>query len=227
MPKKSLRVGFFVDGYTLKKVNEYYRFFHPYHTRLDFRGLKNWARREAMRLFAPEAKRCNMECHYYHPNKNPLMLGRNAYTVFGLERELRHVGFNVHYSDQVGESGDEPNLNLIEDALLYASFSRMDVAVLLTTQGQFYPFADRLKEYGIRTLLLGWNFSYPKGNRWVRWKTDMNLRESCTYYVAMEQVANRFPPAEENRLGLFQKEHPFSRGRSQAMPVYDPSPLRA
>lgn len=216
--KKRLRVGFFVDGFTLKKVNEYYRYFHPYHTRLDFRGLKNWARREAMRLFAPEVKHCMMECHYYHPNKNPVALGGAPYSVFGLERELRHVGFNVHYSDRVGESGDEPNLGLIEDALLFASFKRMDVAVLLTTQGQFSPFADRLKSFGVSTLLLGWNFSYPKGERWVRWKTDLGLRESCTYYVAMEQVANRFPPMEENKLGLFQKERMFTGRRSKFSP---------
>ena len=36
-----LRVGFFLDGYTLKKVNEYYLRYHRYHSRLDFKELKN------------------------------------------------------------------------------------------------------------------------------------------------------------------------------------------
>jgi hypothetical protein len=31
MKKDPLRLFFFVDGYTLKKVNEFYRFHHPYH----------------------------------------------------------------------------------------------------------------------------------------------------------------------------------------------------
>ena len=53
MKKSPLRLFFFVDGYTLKKVNEFYRFHHPYHSRIDFRSLKNWARREAVRLFSP------------------------------------------------------------------------------------------------------------------------------------------------------------------------------
>lgn len=207
--KKPIRIAFFVDGYTLKKVNEYYRFFHPYHTRLDFRGLKNWARREALRLFSPDSKYCSMECHYYHPYKKTYGSSRCAYGVEGLERELRHVGFNVHYSSQVNENGSSPNLGLIEDALLFASFKRMDVAVLLTTQGEFAPFPDRLKSFGIRTLLLGWNFVYPKADRWIRWKTDSGLRQMCDFYIAMDQVANTHPPVPESMVGLFQREHFF------------------
>jgi len=37
-----LRVGFFLDGYTLKKVNEYYRNHHRFRSQLDFRSLKSW-----------------------------------------------------------------------------------------------------------------------------------------------------------------------------------------
>ena len=45
---ENYRIGFFVDGYTLKKVNEYYRYYHPYKSRIDFKGLKNWAKFEAL-----------------------------------------------------------------------------------------------------------------------------------------------------------------------------------
>ena len=52
--KAPLRVFFIVDGYTLKKANDYYRLYHPCHTPLDFRAIKNWARKEALRLSALE-----------------------------------------------------------------------------------------------------------------------------------------------------------------------------
>jgi len=196
--RRPLRVALFVDGYTLKKVNEYYRYFHPYHTRLDFRGIKNWARREAVRLFSPRCKFCMMEAHYYHPTKKD-----ESYGLVGLERELNHAGFNVHYSEAVNQEGATPNLDLIEDAMMFASFKRMDVAVLLSTQGQYSPFPDRLKLLGVPTLLLGWNFTYPKADRWVCWKTDTGLKETCAYYVAMERVANNHPPSNGNVIGLF------------------------
>ena len=62
-----LRVGFFLDGYTLKKVNEYYFKHHRFHARLDFRELKNWVRDYAMKLFGKEGVLVELESHYYHP----------------------------------------------------------------------------------------------------------------------------------------------------------------
>ena len=94
-------------------------------------------------------------------------------------------------------------MGLVEDAVMFASFGRMDVAVLFSTQGQFSVFPERLRQVGVRTLVLGWNFAYPKADRWVSWKTDSGLREACDYYVAMEQVANKYPPVSDGRVGLF------------------------
>jgi hypothetical protein len=201
-PKNPLRIAFFVDGFTLKKVNEYYRFFHPYHTRLDFRGLRSWARHEALKLFSPKSSFCTMECHYYHPYKRPGDYA-SACGLKGLERELHHGGFNVHYAESVGNDRFTPNLGLIDDALMFAAFGRMDVAVLFSTQGQFSIFPERLRAVGVKTLVLGWNFAYPKADRWVNWQTDSGLRESCDYYVAMEHIANKYPPVPEGRVGLF------------------------
>ena len=201
-PKTPLRIAFFVDGFTLKKVNEYYRFFHPYHTRLDFRGLRSWARHEALKLFSPKRSFCTMECHYYHPYKMPKDES-TSYGLRGLEREVHHGGFNVHYAESVGADRRTPNMGLVEDAVMFASFGRMDVAVLFSTQGQFSVFPERLRQVGVRTLVLGWNFAYPKADRWVSWKTDSGLREACDYYVAMEQVANKYPPVSDGRVGLF------------------------
>ena len=201
-PKIPLRIAFFVDGFTLKKVNEYYRFFHPYHTRLDFRGLRSWARHEALKLFSPKSSFCTRECHYYHPYKRPGDYA-SACGLKGLERELHHGGFNVHYAESVGNDRFTPNLGLIDDALMFAAFGRMGVAVLFSTQGQFSIFPERLRAVGVKTLVLGWNFAYPKADRWVNWQTDSGLRESCDYYVAMEHIANKYPPVPEGRVGLF------------------------
>ncbi|MBR4348244.1 MAG: NYN domain-containing protein [Fibrobacter sp.] len=190
MKKDPLRLFFFVDGYTLKKVNEFYRFHHPFHCRLDFRALKNWARQEALRTFAPEASYALMDCHYYHPYKDPRMYG-GSWGLSCFERELRFAGFQIHYCDQVGPEGVRPNMSLLEDALTFASYHKMDAVVLLSTQGQYAPLPDRLRSMGLPTLLLGWQFSYTKDNRLVRWRTDPGLQELATRYVAMDRVAER------------------------------------
>lgn len=201
--RKPLKLMFYVDGYTLKKVNEFYLSYHPYRARLDFRALKNWARREALRVFAPASGYAVMECHYYHPYKDPRIFGGRTHGLSCFERELRFAGFQIHYCEQVGDDGVKPNMALMEDALLFASYRRMDAVVLLSTQGQYAPLPDRLRMMGLPTLLLGWNFSYPKQDRWVHWRTADDLRAVSTYYVAMDKVAERVPPCEPGSGCLF------------------------
>lgn len=211
--QKHLRVLLLVDGFTLKKVNEYYWKHHPFHTKLDFRGIRNWAKREALRVFAPGKRQALMECHYYHPDKNPHMYGRtHGMTCF--ERELRFAGFQIHYCEQVAPEGIKPNMALLEDALLFASYQKMDVVVLLSTQGQYAPLPDRLRMMGLPLLLLGWNFSYRAQERYVVWKTDPGLQALSTYYVAMEQVADSGEPLSAS--GLF-CERPLR-------PLHSPNP---
>ena len=52
-------------------------------------------------------------------------------------------------------------------------------------------------------LLLGWNFDYERGNTKVFWRTDSCLRELSGYYVAMEEVAEMYPPKRAAEKNLF------------------------
>ena len=96
-----------------------------------------------------------------------------------------------------------PNMQLVEDAYLYAYYHKIDVLVLLSTQGQYSTLPERLKREGVPMLLLGWNFEYLKGGTPVYWKTDSCLRELSGYYVAMEEVAEMYPPKRAAERNLF------------------------
>ncbi len=201
--KRPFHIAFYVDGFTLKKVNNFYRNYHPFHTTLDFLGFKNWARDQALRLFNPPKKYALMDCHYYHPDRDPKVCGSINDGIFNFERELRYAGFQIHYSTRGLDN--TPNMSLIEDALTFATYRHVDAVILFTTQGQYLPLPDRLNEMGIPTLLLGWNFRFERNNRWVHWKTDGLLREHSAYYIAMENVANRNPPSPLSDISLFKE----------------------
>ena len=207
MPSKLsvLRVGFFLDGYTLKKVNEYYLKHHKYHSRLDFRALKGWVRDYAMKLLGREGCPVEVEAHYYHPYVRHL---DKAESSFGdgqdrLEKQLTLAGFEVHYNAAKDVDKMGPNMQLVEDAYLYAYYHKIDVLVLLSTQGQYSTLPERLKREGVPMLLLGWNFEYLKGDTPIYWKTDPGLRELSGYYVAMEEVAEMYPPKRAAEKNLF------------------------
>ena len=206
MTQEPFHIDFYIDGFTLKKVNEFYRNYHPFHTSLNFVALRNWARRQAIRVFKPPKRYATMECHYYHPYRDPRTLGIAKPGMVNFERELHYAGFQIHYLSDVGMAGNKPNTDMISDATLFSSYRKVDGIVLLTTQGQFSPLPEKLRDMGIPTLLLGWNFCYEKDNRCVHWKTDSLLRDRSAYYIAMEQIANNNPPSLFSNFNLF-KNH--------------------
>lgn len=200
-----LRIGFFIDGYTLKKVNEYYLKYHRYHSRLDFRALKNWLRESVMKVFGRSACVVEIDAHYYHPYSKPELYGNydEECGIERLERQLRMSGFQVHYSGLASDLQRGPNMALMEDAVMYASYHKIDVVALFSTQGQFAMLPERLKAVGVPTFLMGWTFSYDNGRCRIYWKTDSCLRETCSYYVAMEQVAEMSPPSKASANSIF------------------------
>lgn len=187
---QDFRIGFFIDGFTLKKVNEYYRYYHPFQSCLDFVGLKNWAKAEALKVFSMDRRRVSWESHYYHPESNPLNRSWHSSGIMRFEQQILDAGIQMHYCDMACAPANRPNMALMDDVMVFAAYRNLDAVVLMSTQGQFSSLPERLKSCGIPTLLLGWNFTYPKNNSIVHWKTDLNLKESSSYYVAMEQVAD-------------------------------------
>jgi hypothetical protein len=204
MPR-SLRIGFFLDGYTLKKVNDYYRNFHRFHSAIDFKSLRVWVEMQAIRYFEGENFReLEMESHYYHPYRNPHLNEVEREGTLRLEQQLIAAGYTVHFNKRPVFDGIGPNMSLMEDALLFAMYRKMDAIVLLSTQGEYAPLPDRLRLMGIPTLLLGWNFIYPKPKHNVHWKTDSYLRRTCAHYVAMEKVVDRGNSENASRGFFFQ-----------------------
>jgi hypothetical protein len=200
-----LRIGFFLDGYTLKKVNDYYRNFHRFHSAIDFKSLRVWVEMQAIRYFEGENFReLEMESHYYHPYKDPHLYACEREGAFRLEKQLESAGYTVHFNKRTLKDSIGPNLSLMEDALLFAMYRKMDAIVLLSTQGEYAPLPDRLRLMGIPTLLLGWDFVYPKPKHNVRWKTDSYLRRTCAHYVAMEKVVDRGDSENASRGFFFQ-----------------------
>ena len=155
-----LRVGFFLDGYTLKKVNEYYRNHHRFRSQLDFRSLKSWVQMQSLKYFeAGKYRDLELEAHYYHPYRNPHIYREYHEGSIRLQHELEQAGYSVHFNPTAPVEGTlGPNMALMEDALLFAVYRKLDAVVLFSTQGQFAPLPSRLGLMGVPTLLLGWSF---------------------------------------------------------------------
>lgn len=190
-PLTRFKIGLFVDGFTLRKVNEYYRFQNPDCNGINLLGLKNWVAAQASRYFWPN-RPLEMMSHYYHPYRNPEL--DNDYrhrNIMHFADEIVKAGFSVHFASLDYAHSLCPNMALKEDALLYAQYNQLDALVLVSTQGQFGGLPSTLLKQKIPTLLLGWNFKYTNNDRTIHWHTDQNLRHESTYYIPMERIMDK------------------------------------
>ncbi|MBO7059695.1 MAG: NYN domain-containing protein [Fibrobacter sp.] len=202
---EDFRIGFFIDGFTLKRVNEYYRFYHPYKSRLNFKGLKSWVKAEAVQVFHPKG-RVSMEAHYYHPYKDPKTRGWHTTGILRFEQQIAEAGMQVHYSENHLDNQYNPNMALLDDAVVFSCYHKLDAIVLLSTQGQYATLPERVARFKVPVLLLGWNFSYLKNDALVTWRTDMELKDRSSYYVAMDKVVENLNEGDPLRFGIFQRQ---------------------
>lgn len=202
---ENYRIGFFIDGFTLKRVNEYYRFYHPYKSRLDFKGLKNWVKAEAVQVFRPQGP-VSMESHYYHPYKDPKTRSWHTPGILKLEQQITEAGMQVHYSENHMDDQYNPNMALMDDAVVFSCYRKLNAIVLLSTQGQYAALPERVARFKVPVLLLGWNFSYRRNDSSVNWRTDVKLRNRSSFYVAMDKVVEDLTEDDPLRLGIFQRQ---------------------
>lgn len=209
-------VLFCVDGFTFRRINDFYRDEHARRARLQPGGLKCWAQRElASSLSGWEGEEVVWDNHFYHPYEDPRERPqdvRNVAAGLRFENTLKEAGYAVHYACREMQRPLSPNLELCDDVLLAAVYGRVDACVLLSTQGQYASLLERLRALGVPVLLIGWEqCCRSRQGEAVRWKTDTQLRAQASAYRGLEGVIGN-----EVRAGDMLVEQLFQRRHSRA-----------
>ncbi len=182
MKKEKHIVGLFIDGFTLRKVNEYYRHYHSCRSAIPLARFREWCFICARKSFGLKGD-FQMESHYYHPFENPRFHeGKHQGTLL-FEKHVLDARFQMHYNHPNPLYLGKPNMELADDIFLLSSYPLFRAVILVTTQGQYVPVLSGLKQRNIPALLVGWNFEYPGKGRTVCWKTDEMLQKKCTRYI--------------------------------------------
>jgi len=188
---------FCIDGFSFKRINDFYRYEHKRHSRLSIAAMETFLRYEMTRRLDwncfPE--NLDIEKHFYHPSESP----RNAFynrdvkdAMLKFEGKLIDCGYNIHYSRRPNALKPCPNNDIFNDWLIAMELRKYDIFVLLTTQGQYAGIFRQAKRHGIKTLLIGWDSicMNSKGANGL-WKTDKDLIGYANIYCPLEKMLNR------------------------------------
>ncbi|MDR1759719.1 MAG: hypothetical protein LBR60_04250 [Fibrobacter sp.] len=182
MKKEKHFVGLFLDGFTLRKVNEYYRNYHPRKAVIHLARFREWCFENVLKSFCLDGN-FQTESHYYHPFENPRLHEGKFQGTLLFEKYVLEARFQMHYNQPSPLYLGKPNMELADDIFLLSSYQPFRAVILVTTQGQYVPVLSRLRQMNIPTLLVGWNFEYPGKGRTVRWRTDEMLQKKCARYL--------------------------------------------
>ncbi len=181
------KVFFCIDGFSFKRISDFYRNEHIRRSRLRISAMETYLRFELERRFEWQSDPENlvMEKHFYHPGIKPV-----RGNLLNFEKNLADSGYIVHYQGE-NVSGPRPNRSIFYDWIISKNFKKFDIFALLTTQGQYANIFRQNKQRKIPSILIGWDSICQNSfgaSSW--WKTDKTLIEHASVYCPLERTLN-------------------------------------
>ena len=200
MDHRVRKIGVFYDGSYVFQVRNYYKRVHERHGILDFNGLHTFVKQEIARiegLSEQELSMCKIvDAHFFqgrrsaHHSDAEALRGERAF-----DEMLSRMGVTTHYLplQKRGSYEMEKGIDvwLALEALEQSYYKHYDFVVLLAGDGDYLPLLRKLNAFGIRVMLLFWEFEYEDDRGGVRYTSASDaLKNEATYPMDMVQVCN-------------------------------------
>jgi hypothetical protein len=177
------KVYFCIDGFSFKRISDFYRYEHKRHSRLNVAAIETYLRYEIERRLEWEGsfEHLIIEKHFYHS-------GKKSDNTLNFEKNLINAGYIVHYAD----------LNIFANRLAHEA-KKFSLFVLLSTQRQCAKILRKVRRNNISSILIGWDaFCTNSTGHCSQWKTDKVLIRSANIYCPLEKMLNQ--PSDQNPL---------------------------
>lgn len=205
------RIGIFYDGNYFLHVSNFYNYVHPLKRRLSIAGLHTFIRRQVAMEEGVELPLSRItEAHYFRGRvsaQEAAQRGNQLYYERVFDDILMSEGLVTHYFPIKSFHGkrEEKNVdvNLALEAFDMAACGKMDVLVLIASDGDFVPLVRKINAMGLRVMLISWDFDFTndEGQKTIT-RTSQALAKEVTYPVKMHEFidsrSGSFDPVIQN-----------------------------
>lgn len=215
-----VRFAVFIDGTYFAHVSNYYLYTHERGARLSVEGLHQFIRHQVAREETVSPHKCQqVSSHYFRGRLQARQTLENADEALSVEKTLLYrerqfedalirEGVALHYLPMAGSTSElaEEGLDVwyALEAYEIASTKQLDVAVLLTGDGDFVPLVRKLKGLGTRVMLLSWDVEASNGRST---NTSQALLHEVNYPLRMHEVIDQSTEANKYVDRLFVRRH--------------------
>ncbi len=196
-PGKLIRIGVFYDGNYFLHVSNYYAFNHARQSRISIRGLHEFIRHQVAEEEATDSRHCQIVDSHFFRGRLPAQEAQQRGNLLYYERVFDDIlmweGVITHYLPvrTTGGRREEKGIDvwMALEAYELTLLKKLDVVVLITSDGDYVPLVRKLNTLGARVMVLAWDFEYVD-NDGVRviTRTSQELIEEVTYPVAMHEL---------------------------------------
>jgi len=217
---------FCIDGFSFKRINDFYRYEHKRRSRLNVAAMETYLRYEIERRFEwkSDIEHLEIEKHFYHPSENPTktFYGRAVGEVMlKFEGYLVDCGYVVHYAKRANNLKPRPNENIFSDWIIANELRKYDIFVLLSTQGQYVNVLRQTTRCKIPSILIGWDsVCRNSAGESSQWKTDKVLIGYASAYCPLDRTLNQCSNEHPFADIMFEKFFNYGSGPFASSPKY-------
>lgn len=191
------RIGVFYDGNYFLHVSNYYNYVHPRKRRLSIAGLHEFIRQQVAAEDGGDYNLCHIvDAHYFRGRisaQEASQRGNQLYYERVFDDILMSEGVVTHYFPLKNFFGkrEEKSVDvyLALEAYEIARTGKIDVLVLISSDGDFVPLIRKVNGLGVRVMVLCWDFEFTndEGQKMVT-RTSQHLLEEVSYPIQMHEL---------------------------------------
>lgn len=209
MSDRLTKIGVFYDGNYFLHVSNYYNYDHPRRARLSIAGLHRFIEARMGQDEGRPGMAKIVDSHYFRGRLNATEAqarGSVLYYDRVFDDILMSSGVTTHYSPlrsnasgRRGEKGIDVwfALEAYESALL----RKLDVVVLIASDGDYVPLVRKLHALGTKVVILAWDFEFTtdNGSEMVT-RTSQDLLDEASHPIMMNRIIDEPRTAGEKIL---------------------------
>ncbi len=209
MSDRLTKIGVFYDGNYFLHVSNFYNYDHPRRARLSIEGLHRFIEARIGNDEGRPGMAKIVDSHYFRGRLNATEAQQRGSVLYYdrvFDDILMSSGVTTHYSPlRTGASGRRGEkgidvwfaLEAYESALL----RKLDVVVLIASDGDYVPLVRKLHAQGTQVVILAWDFEFTtdNGSQMVT-RTSQDLLEEASHPIMMNRIIDEPRTAGEKIL---------------------------
>ncbi len=225
------RIGVFYDGNYFLHVSNYYNYVHPRKKRLSIAGLHEFILHQVSISEGVSTDLCRIsDAHYFRGRvsaQEAAQRGNQLYYERVFDDILMSEGLVTHYYPIKTFHGkrEEKNVDvfLALEAYDMAVSGKMDLLVLIASDGDFVPLIRKINAIGVKVMLLCWDFEFTndEGQKVIT-RTSQALLREVSYPVRMNAVIDgRTAQSDPVLINLFVPDEGHANGRPASSSIQE------